>query len=286
MIRYLVRKIVPEKLRIRLIMLKMQIKSLAYIGDTFYCNCCRLTFSRFLPFGNIPRENACCPWCHSLERTRVLQAYLERETDLFSRERKVLHFAPEWIIRKRFRQSASRRGYYSADINPALADHVADIMQIPFPEGTFDCIICSHVLGHVPDEKKAVAEMYRVLKPGGEALVMTVINPDNPVTVEDPALTSPEERLAAYGEADLLRLHGRDFAERLSGEGIEVEVIDYRTKLTPSENRRMSTGNGNRELIYRCVKMQRAEGREQGAGRRGPLKGVINIAPGNAWGTK
>ncbi len=262
--RNLVRKLVPEKLRIRLIMLKMQLKSLAYTGDTFYCNCCRKTFSRFLPYGNIPRENACCPWCHSLERTRVLQAYLERETDLFRRERKVLHFAPEWIIRKRFRQSAGRRGYYSADINPALADHVADIMQIPFPDETFDYIICSHVLGHVPDEKKAVSEMYRVLKPGGEALVMTVIDPDNPETFENPELTTPEERFAAYGEQDLLRLHGRDFADRLAGENINVEVIDYRTKLPPSENRRMSTGNGNRELIFRCTKCRDQRTPERG----------------------
>jgi SAM-dependent methyltransferase len=254
MIRRLFRKFVPERLRIRLIMLKMQFKSLGMTGDRFYCNCCRKSFSRFLSFGNIPRENACCPWCHSLERTRVLLAYLERETNLFRIERKVLHFAPEWIIRKRFRKSGNRRGYYSADINPALADHVADIMQIPFPEDYFDCVICSHVLGHVPDEKKAVSEMYRVLKPGGEALVMTVIDPENPGTYENPALTTPEERLSAYGEADLLRLHGKDFAERLAAEGITVEVIDYRTRLTPSENRRMSTGDGHRELIFRCLK--------------------------------
>jgi len=254
MIRKLIRTILPEQCRIRLILLGMQVKSLGMTGNRFYCNCCRKSFSRFLPYGNIRRENALCPWCHSLERTRILQAYLERETDLFKREKRVLHFAPEWIIRKRFRSSPSRKGYYSADINPALADHVVDIMHIPFPDGYFDCIICSHVLGHVPDEKKAVSEMYRVMKPGGEALVMTVINPYHPDTFENPELSSPEERLDAYGEPDLLRLHGMDFAERLSGEGIEVEVIDYRQKLTEVENRRMSTGNGERELIFRCVK--------------------------------
>jgi len=92
------------------------------------------------------------------------------------------------------------------------------------------------------------------MKPGGESLFITVINPYHPDTFENPELSSPEERLDAYGEPDLLRLHGMDFAERLSGEGIEVEVIDYRQKLTEVENRRMSTGNGERELIFRCVK--------------------------------
>jgi SAM-dependent methyltransferase len=254
MIRNLIRKVIPEKVRIRLLMLRMQFRSLAYTGNNFYCNCCGKTFSRFLPYGNIRRENACCPWCHSLERTRVLLSYLERETTLFKGGRKILHFAPEWIIRKRFLQSAARKGYYSADINPALADHVADIMQIPFPEEYFDYILCSHVLGHVENESQAINEMYRVLKPGGEVLVMTILDLNNPVTYENPSLTSPEERLAAYGEPDLLRLHGMDFKQRLERPGIHIEVIDYRQKLSPSENRRMSTGNGERELIFRCVK--------------------------------
>jgi SAM-dependent methyltransferase len=254
MIRDQIRRIIPERQRIRLLMLRMQIKSLACIGNTFYCNCCRKTFSRFLPYGNIRRENACCPWCHSLERTRVLQCYLEKETDLFTQERKVLHFAPEWIIRKRFLASPGRKGYFSADINPALADHLVDITQIPFPDNHFDFIICSHVLGHVEDEIRAVDEMYRVLKQGGEALVMTVLDLGNTSTFEDPALISPEERLAAYGEPDLLRLHGTDFRQRLQREDVGVEVIDYRQKLSEAENHRMSTGNGEREMIFRCRK--------------------------------
>jgi SAM-dependent methyltransferase len=254
MIRQLVRTLIPERQRIALLMFGNRMKSLAYIGNTFYCNCCGKTFSRFLTYGNIPRENACCPWCHSLERTRLLWCYLERETDVLTKNRNILHFAPEWIIRNRLRKSASRKGYISADINPALADQVMDITSIPFPDGYFDLVICSHVLGHVENEARAIDEMVRVLKPGGEALVITVMDLNNPHTLEDPSARTPAERIERFGEPDLLRLHGLDFEQRLQRKMVTVERIDYTLKLSPAENRKMSTGNRERELIFRCFK--------------------------------
>jgi SAM-dependent methyltransferase len=255
MIRKLVRKIFTEKQRIRLLMFGMQMKSLAYTGNSVYCNCCGKTFSRFLPYGNVPRENALCPWCHSLERTRLLLCYLERETQVFHKEMKILHFAPEWIIRKRLKKSASRQGYISGDINPALADKMVDITRIPYPDNHFDLIICSHVLGHVENEPLAIDEMYRVLKSRGEALIMTVIDLMNPETYENPELTSAEARLIHYGEPDLLRLHGTGFIQRLKRNGMSIEEIDYTQKLTSAENRRMNTGNRERELIFKCRKL-------------------------------
>jgi SAM-dependent methyltransferase len=255
MIRELARKILTEKQRIDLLMFGMRLKSLTYIGNTFYCNCCNKTFSRFLTYGYVPRKNALCPWCHSLERTRLLLCYLERETSVFKEEKKILHFAPEWVIRDKLRKSTSRKGYFSADINPALADHVVDITKITFPDNYFDFIICSHVLGHVDNEALATDEMYRVLKPGGEALIMTVMDLKNPCTLENPSITTPSERLAHYGEPDLLRLHGLDFGRRLQRDSVTVEEIDYTRNLTPAENRRMSTGNRERELIFRCRKI-------------------------------
>jgi SAM-dependent methyltransferase len=255
MMRGLARKILTEKQRIDFLMFGMRLKSLAYIGNSYYCNCCHKTFSRFLTYGNVPRRNALCPWCHSLERTRLLLCYLERETTVFKEEKKILHFAPEWVIREKLRKSTSRKGYFSGDINPALADHVVDITRITFPDDYFDLIICSHVLGHVGNEALAIDEMYRVLKPGGEALIMTVIDLKNPVTAENPSCTTPSDRLANYGEPDLLRLHGLDFRLRLQRDVVTVEEIDYTRKLSVSENQRMSTGNRERELIFRCKKI-------------------------------
>jgi hypothetical protein len=87
-------------------------------------------------------------------------------------------------------------------------------------------------------------------------LIMTVIDLLNRVTYENRALTTPAERLEHYGEPDLLRLHGTDFIQRLKRATVIVEEIDYTQKLTSGENQRMSTGNRERELIFRCLKLQ------------------------------
>jgi len=65
--------------------------------------------------------------------------------------------------------------YIDADINKALARNVIDITNIPYPENYFDYIICSHVLGHVPNEQLAIEELHRVLKHDGKALILTLL---------------------------------------------------------------------------------------------------------------
>lgn len=197
------------------------------------------------------RENAQCPECGSLERNRLLLFYLEKETQIFSKAIRTLHFAPEACL---FGKLSKTKGeYIDGDINPALARHTIDITDIPYPEDYFDIIICSHVLGHIPDEAKAIQELKRVLKPEGLALIMTLINP-GARTLEDPAIVTEQERLKAYGEHDLVRLHGNDVASRLENQGFEVEVIDYRLKFEPDFREKFRLGNGKRELIFRCRK--------------------------------
>lgn len=227
--------------------------SVIYRGSRFTCNCCGHSFKKFLPKGTSieQRENAQCPDCGSLERNRLLLFYLERETEVFNKTLKVLHFAPEPCLYKRL--SKTEGEYIDGDINPANARHVVDITDIPFPQGYFDLIICSHVLGHIPDEPKAIQELKRVLKPGGEALVLTLINPEAG-TFEDKALASESERLKNYGEPDLLRLHGNDFSSRLERQGFKVETIDYRQKFDLDQQEKYRLGNGKRELIFRCTK--------------------------------
>ena len=250
MIKSVYKSIVPEKLRLTI---RQDLKKLVaplYFGNRFYCNCCGKSFRAFLPKGNIKRENAACPYCGSLERTRLLHLYLQNETQLFSKPLKVLHFAPEPCLYNIIKKLPIE--YVDADINPALANHVIDITAIPYPDSYFDLIICSHVLGHVPDEAKAIQELKRVLKPDGTALILTLINPELAYTFEDESITTATERLQKYGEPDLCRLHGADFKERLEKQGISVTEIDYRKALPQqlAENSRL--GDGRRELIFRC----------------------------------
>jgi SAM-dependent methyltransferase len=188
-----------------------------------------------------------------LERTRLLLFYIKNETDLLTAKRKLLHFAPENSLLPILKR-AKNLDYYSADINPDYADLQIDITDIPFPDDTFDYIICAHVLGYVPDEKKAVEEMYRVLKPDGIVLVQTLMNLDNPHTFETPDADTPAKRLQYYSEDDVIRLHGMDVAERLQAGGFLVETIDYRKAMGEEIYQRYSLGDGKRELIFKCMR--------------------------------
>jgi len=253
MIRKIYKTVLSEKKRIFIRLTLEKSTAFLYKGNNFECNCCGKRFRKLKPKGNILRKNAKCPYCGSLERTRLLLFYLEKETDIFTKKKcKVLHFAPEWCLISKFNQCNSIE-YIDADINPDFARYVINIESIPYPDDYFDYIICSHVLGHVSNEQKAIEELFRVLKTNGKALIMTIINKNHEKTFEDPAITTPEDRLKYYSEPDLLRLHGLDFAQRLS-HCFNVEEIDYRKSFDEEIQKRFSLGDGNREIIFCCTK--------------------------------
>jgi SAM-dependent methyltransferase len=255
MIKKIYKKLFTERKRIHIRLFINKLTSIFYRGNTFYCNCCNRSFRKFKPKGNTltQRANVECPYCGSLERIRNLLFYVQNETDLLTGKYRLLHFAPEWALIPIFKKN-KKLEYITADINPNLADYQVDIMNIPFPDNSFDYIICSHVLGHVPDEKKAIAELYRVLKTGGTALVATLIDLTNPHTFETNEADAPQKRLQYYSEPDLFRLHGTDFGERLAQGGFNVETINYPLLLGQEITQKYALGDGSRELIYKCSK--------------------------------
>ena len=256
MIRSLYQKIIPEQRRIKNILLFNKVTSVFYRGNRYACNCCGKSFRKFKSKGNtlVMRKNAECPYCTSLERTRNLLFYLNRETNLFTDKLRLLHFAPEWSLLPLFK-NAKNIDYFSADINPNFAEHRVDIMNIPFADESFDFIICAHVLGHVPDEKKAITELYRVLMVDGTALISTIIDLKSSETLERNDTDTSEKRLHYYSEPDLLRLHGKDFGQRLMNGGFNVEKIDYPSFLGNETREKYSLGDGSRELIFKCTKI-------------------------------
>lgn len=255
MIKSVYKYLVPEKSRIKVRIYLNKLVCWRYLGKRYFCNCCGSSFRKFLPKGNITRENAQCPCCGSLERTRILTMYLRNETDVFSSPgKKILHIAPEFSLFRLLNKLDVE--YVDGDINPAYARNVIDVTAIQYSDNYFDFIICSHVLGHVPNEAKAIKELSRVLHPNGEALIMTLIDLDAEETFESPTIISGYDRLVAYGEPDLCRLHGLDFKERLQKNGFNVELIDYRNHFSEEENERFRLGDGKRELIFRCKKSQ------------------------------
>src|SRR5262249_38944677 len=156
--------------------------------------------------GRPRRIDARCPKCGSAERYRLLALWLDRHGG-FLRNANTLHFAPEAGLAKLLK---TRVGHYrSADITPGSADMVLDIETIATPDASLDCVVCSHVLEHV-DDAKALREIYRVLKPGGVALIMLPIIEGWAKTYENPDVKTAEERMRHYGQNDHLRYYGAD----------------------------------------------------------------------------
>ena len=178
-----------------------------------------------------------CPHCGSRQRHRHLWLWLERHTRLLDpagRER-LLHFAPEAGLQERLRRMLGDR-YVTTDLEPGGVDLVLDITALDLEDASFDVVLCVHVLEHVPDDAAAMRELRRVLRPGGWGVVQVPILRE--VTDEDPGITDPAERLRRFGQADHVRMYGRDFADRLRAAGLEPDIVAFRDELTRAERRR------------------------------------------------
>jgi SAM-dependent methyltransferase len=194
---------------------------------TDQCPVCGATGERlFVPHGRTARPNARCSQCGSLERHRLVWTYLVSETDLLQGpEKRLLHLAPERPIRERL-EHHPRLDYLSVDIDPRNAMMEMDITALKPPDASVDAVHCSHVLEHVPDDRKALSELLRVLRPGGWAILVVPIQRET--TYEDPSITRPEERLRHFGQHDHVRKYGRrDFPDRIRSVGFEVLVDDF-----------------------------------------------------------
>ena len=206
-----------------------------YRGDRYTDPIDGKSFKSFLPYGygNV-RENVLSPSTLSLERHRLLWLYLHRETDLLTRSQSLLHFAPEQCFYKRFRNSDIIQ-YTTTDLLSPLADVKADICNLPFENDSYDFILCNHVLEHIPDDETAMKELYRVLKPGGKAILQIPLENDRDVTFEDDSITDKEERARIFGQYDHVRVYGMDYFKRLESIGFQVDAVDYTAQLSTEE---------------------------------------------------
>lgn len=171
----------------------------------------------FTMFGHPPRYDAGCPKCGSLERHRLTALYLQRHPDLFQPQHRVLHFAPERQLAGLIRDKVG--SYETADLSPRLTTtHQVNIEDTGLPSDHYDRIVCNHVLEHV-DDSKALAEMFRILRPGGIALLMTPVIEGWAKTYENPAVTDPRGRLLHFGQNDHVRMYGRDIRDRIRAPG-------------------------------------------------------------------
>jgi hypothetical protein len=230
-------------------------RPLLHHGDAVTCPCCGGHFSRFVQHRT--RPYAKCPRCNSLERHRLLRLYIAERTDLPTGEYSVLHFAPEQELQDYLRSRPGLR-HRSVDLDSPLADDQADIQALPYEDASFDVVICLHVLEHIPDDALAMRELLRVLKPGGRAIIMCPIDDGRETTLEDPAVTSPEDRARVFGQFDHVRLYGRDFGDRLAAAGFDVRLDRFIDELSPERVARYGLRREQElfstEDVYLCTK--------------------------------
>ncbi len=219
-------------------------------GSARYCPLCQSHLRAFRPAGIAPRPSARCPVCGSLERHRLLWLYLTERSNLFAPPRKrLLHVSPEYVVSTRLRHHPAI-DYVSSDLESKHAMVQMDITAIQMPDATFDAIICNHVLEHIPDDRQAMSELFRVLKPGGWAILQSPIIGET--THEDRQVRSPAERRRVFGQRDHVRAYGRDYVGRLADVGFDVLVDDFVRTRDASIVERL--GLDLKEDVYFCRK--------------------------------
>ncbi len=197
-------------------------------GHGRYCPVCRCWYRRFLPFGIRRRRQALCPGCGSLERHRYLWLYLETALGVTTRRLSVLHVAPEDGIRRRLQDCRAIR-YTSIDLHDPGAATTMDATRLSFRDRSFDLIICCHVLEHVQDDRAAMQEFARVLRPAGHAIILVPLDKNRPQTYEDKTITGTEDRMKAFGHPYHVRVCGRDYGDRIAASGFNVATASSRT---------------------------------------------------------
>jgi SAM-dependent methyltransferase len=243
---------IPRPILIRLSYVARPVLAFLLRGKTYTDPIDEKNFRMFLPYGyGTQRNNVLSPSTLSLERHRLLWLYLKNETDFFSAPKKVLHFAPEQAFYKLFRNQKNL-DYTTTDLLSPLADVKADICNLPFGDNTYDVILCNHVLEHIPDDAKAMQELYRVLKPGGMGIFQIPQDLNRATTFSDDSITDQKERSKIFGQYDHVRIYGRDYFDKLRSIGFEVNEVDYTSEITTDIVEKYCLAKG--EIIPVCTK--------------------------------
>lgn len=230
-------------------------------GNQVCCPICRSSYREFGEFGIVKRSNARCYNCGSLERHRLLYLYLHETTNFFNKSIapiRLLHFAPEMIFYEKFEKNKSII-YTPCDLFPdqykyegEIKVSKVDITNISFQDGSFDFILCNHVLEHIPDDNLALKELYRVMATNGNGIFQVPIDYSRSETYEDWSIVIPEDREKAFGQKDHVRWYGQDYKDRLKKVGFIVNEIDYPSNF--SSNDIFKFGLMKSEKIYHVKK--------------------------------
>lgn len=218
--------------------------------NRYYCPIC----NRYVPFflksgvkskifsqldivGGGYRRKVKCPICKANDRIRWLDYVIENKTDIYQNaDNVILHIAPERCIEKKIRNVSNY--YISGDIQEGKADETVDLTNMLFEEAKFDYVIANHVLEHISDERKAIEEIKRVLKPSGKFLFSMPLC-ESQDTYESSEKLTEADRLKLYGQKDHVRLYGRNTKNHMEGYGLHVDEYIVQDLLSEKEIQRL-----------------------------------------------
>lgn len=188
----------------------------------YHCPICSKNFWHIRCLVHKTKPHLNCPRCDLFQRHRFLWLYLQRETDFFRNRYDVLHISPSPALQAKL-SKLPLLNYKTSTLDSEYTDYQFDLIKIDLPDNHVDIVLCIHVLEHIEDDVKAMAEIYRILKPGGWALFMVPQKGD--VTKEDPSIVTPEERLKHFGQKDHVRFYGLDIIERMRSVNFDVSTL-------------------------------------------------------------
>ena len=250
-----------ESIKVPLRWARNWLSTLPYYGKGRLCPVCRRSSRRFRGTESLSRgggiwidfskDEALCIHCGARERHRFVWLYFNRQTDLFNGQpKRTLHVAPEKCFESRLRERLGA-GYITADLMNPRAMVRMDITNIEYPDESFDVIYCSHVLEHVPEDRRAIKEFHRVLKKRGWAVLLVPIMGER--TIEDPSIVHPLDRLRVFGDSTHVRLYGPDYVDRLREAGFAVSRTRVSDLFDKDEVMRMGLTSESGDIYY-CTK--------------------------------
>ena len=210
------------------------------------CPCCGWQGRRFYDYIELGYSipNAACPQCDSHARHRAFHFWLRDEYDLGSKRGVALLFAPEKALAPAW-EGAPHLQIFRADIEPTRhTDLLVDLQRLPIADDSVNLVWCHHVLEHIEDDRAAISELHRVLRPGAGELIVSVPMKLGTKTRE---YGFPDKR-----ESGHWRIYGDDFADRLAESGLQAVAVDY--EMSPEDRRRYGIIS---ERFYVCRKAAR-----------------------------
>jgi len=269
-LKQLIKKILPSFLGRALKQSWLRLRGIYYAGSRYECPVCDHKFREMLPGGfDLPvinekkivgggrRDNDVCPRCQSTDRDRLVYLYLKYESDFFKKKQFLMHIAPEPALYRVFKKMLTIDYYPATKYEEGLYYdqniQKEDLLNLQLDDDTFDWILCNHVLEHIPDDSRAMHELFRVLKPGGQALLQVPYSLILDKTMEDDTITVPKERERVFGQFDHVRIYGKDYPDRLRKAGFEVKVIKQNWNFANIIDFRRFALNPNEDLFL-CSK--------------------------------